>query len=76
MKLVAVMVMIIVANSAMVGGVVDRLDGAGKGGMLAQLTIEEGVENELAVLLDQVVDVSENSAVSILSSAIVLLVAR
>ena len=29
----------------------------------AELTIDEGVENELAVLLDQVVDISENSTV-------------
>lgn len=38
----------------------------------SQLTVDEGVENELAVLLDEVVDVSENSTARWLQSATVL----
>lgn len=35
-----------------------------RGGGFFVLTVEQGVENELAVLLDQVVDVSENTTIA------------
>lgn len=48
-----------------------RSTGLGKS-VGSQLTVDEGVENELAVLLDEVVDVSENSTARWLQSATVL----
>lgn len=49
-------------TAVIIGEPVHRLCGLGKRAE-AQLTVDEGVENELSVLLDQIVDVSENSAI-------------